>query len=416
MHKNTVVIGLRELPNPSGGHLKIKYYEALKGLSGKLSGNIDFIKFGEKNIHRYPQLPTGNLVSKLVTCVFSAFQTLPLCLMQPILMFEVWRVCAARVNSKKELFKLVISFPVWASSITKFINHNTGKTLICWGAYHAAGRFFNGNRVKFDKLIFMEFGMLPGSLSIDTRGLYGESWVVEDLVRYSKLKVTPKDICKAENYITYIKESRKSNKSYDADSDSRLPEGKKIFVVGGELYAAGVLPEGTRHSDKMSDLYKTNIELLKAVRECAPDDVTVVYKSHPNMAHLEIVNDGLIAAGVIVAGNEDIFSLINKVDVVVTILSSVAQLAIISGIPAVIAGRNPMWGKGCCYEVESRCSLQPSLAVSLSKGLSVEQNDCFRRYVARELRYSLYFLDCQYGRGLDQLIHDLNAGHLGDFP
>jgi hypothetical protein len=91
-----------------------------------------------------------------------------------------------------------------------------------------------------------------------------------------------------------------------------------------------------------------------------------------------------------------VLDVINYSDLTLTISSSVAQWSLIFDTPAVLAGKNPMWGKMCCYELTSNAELFDVIDKGLKFGFSVDMNRSFLEYVARELKYHLFVPETDY--------------------
>jgi hypothetical protein len=92
----------------------------------------------------------------------------------------------------------------------------------------------------------------------------------------------------------------------------------------------------------------------------------------------------------------EIHKLIKMSDLVITISSSVSHLSLTQEKPCILVGKNSLWGKGCCYELSEKKDLPSLMKVSLSRGVTQEQKNNFKKYVAREMEYKLYALNVNY--------------------
>lgn len=408
-----VIIGLKESGASALTQPKSLFYEKLVKELEVSKIVIQMRIFNRYEVSRYPEAVSSSVLIRLGAFLEGCIRILPQLLKDWGTICSCWKVASARVQGTRHLCGLLLDFLPWYQRMVEFLKQTEGDRVLCWGAYHCAGRFMREHRSRFLELLFLEYGMLPGHILCDASGLNGESWVVRRNFDYSKLMLDDSDRLKARNYIQQVAATKTSNKTYDASCDCLLPEQARVLVAGIELFGAGILPRDQKESYEGSPLYEDNVSLLRDLCSEVGQNVCVVYKGHPNMDRYEgfLETQGQY----VVAGKEDIFQLIEKVDVVVTLMSSVAQLALIAGKPVVLAGKNPMWGKGCTWEVNSRESIGEVVYSALAQGLTDTQRSAFVDYVARELKYVMYGIGST-GRDVSQFVNDLMEARLGYFP
>jgi hypothetical protein len=270
--------------------------------------------------------------------------------------------------------------------------------IILWGAYlpfHRVVRVL-GESVRAT-VICAEYGSLPGHVVFEESGINAESWPVSQSALFKNLPIDEHDLEFARQYIKSININRRSMKDYVANDGLvtiRKDRRSKVFVVGSELFASGIVPRMARSSKLLSPFFENNRKMLDfVVSQVKKDSWLILYKDHPNMASFPLSGIGdYDQSNVYVLGKIDIHDILDHSDVVVTLGSSVAQLSLIRDKPCVLLGRNAMYGKGCCYQVGEQADIADIIATALDVGLTAQQKLAFCEYVARELKYHMFAL------------------------
>ncbi|MCH7959625.1 MAG: hypothetical protein IID08_05820 [Candidatus Hydrogenedentes bacterium] len=262
-------------------------------------------------------------------------------------------------------------------------------------------------------VLYVEYGMLPGTIVFDEEGQMALSWVARNTESYRGLSVLPEHIEQAKRLTTRMREQRRSRKPQDSDMDiasivqEQRRAGKKILFYAGEHeYHAGILPRSLSYAPVHSPYYSGTLDALNSLAILAEsNDWHILFKPHPlhsgqGAPAIPILHDRITAVP-----GANVFDCIEHSDVVVTLVSQVSYLALIHAKPCVLLGRNPLSGKQCVYEPEDREDLEQALSDALSKGRTTEQIDAWHEHVARICTHYLFASDEDmrkpFGRGHD---------------
>ena len=257
-------------------------------------------------------------------------------------------------------------------------------------------------------VLYAEYGMLPGTIVFDEDGQMALSWVARNTESYRGLSVLPEHIEQAKRLTTRMREQRRSRKPQDTDVDiaaivrEQRSAGKKILFYAGEHeYHSGILPRSLSYAPVHSPFYSGTQDALNSLATLAKkNDWHILFKPHPLHSARGDAATPTLPDRITAVPGANVFDCIELSDVVITIVSQVSYLALIHETPCVLLGRNPLSGKNCVYEPESRDSLEQALLDALSKGLSEEKIDAWHEHVALITTYYLFALDQNEGEFL----------------
>ena len=105
---------------------------------------------------------------------------------------------------------------------------------------------------------------------------------------------------------------------------------------------------------------------------------------------------------VILSRGGDLFSLLEKSDLTVTLMSQVGYEALLHGRSVLMLGRCQLTGKGCAWERGGEESLHSAVSRALDGGYTEDMKQAFRAHVAHVLRDYAYddlsAREMRYGR------------------
>lgn len=266
-------------------------------------------------------------------------------------------------------------------------------------------------------VIFMEFGVLPGTFSIDTNGQMGESSIAIDYEKFLNKPVSTEEIIDAKNVIKFIKESRLNRNIQPVNNKlSNIKDKLKlnqpiILLLGQSDYESALLPYTMNTKRFHSPIVKSSDDSVRIIAELAQkNNYNIIYKPHPAMKHLNLKSD--IPSNVIVVDEVNIHDLIDLANIVVTVLSQSSYEALIRGIPVLMLGYNQLRGKGCTYEAFERENIESVLKEAIENGFTEKQEMAFNKHVAQLLKYYLFDdmirRDVSFGQSIESFVKYLN--------
>jgi hypothetical protein len=268
---------------------------------------------------------------------------------------------------------------------------------------------FNGNHYTLARLcrkmkipyLYVEYGALPGTLCFDEGGQMAESWAAQCPEEFLALSVDESDLALAQTFLEYLRGGKKSGKPQDAQASiqevverARDQDRKIIFYAGQNDWASGMLPRALPESRLHSHIYTDTLDALDHLSELAEaNDWQILFKPHPlvqdrhkdfQVAYPDRVNLVLGA---------NILECIEEADVVTTIVSQVAYLAMIHERPCVMLGRTQLRNKGCNYQVGLRDDVTPTMQHALHDGFHGKARERWLKHIAQMCKYYLFAID-----------------------
>lgn len=284
--------------------------------------------------------------------------------------------------------------------IIKLLDILEPRKVILWNEFYAFHHIFQGICLEKEiPLEYMEFGCIPGTFVIEKNGQQGESLIASDPEKFKCLPVSAAEEEQAGKVINYLCEA----------GLNRNPQPENVFIkkmisgykpgrpivtyMGQNDFESGFYPYTKRTRKFHSPVFKNTLDALEYLSRLAvKNGWNLVYKPHPIMKSLGHAGSPeqmeLFRAAQV--GDTDINSLIDESDVVVTILSQSAYIALIRGKPVVMLGYTQLRGKGCTYEAFGRRVIEGTIKSAVKKENFSEHLKNFRRHVACILKYYLY--------------------------
>ncbi len=270
-------------------------------------------------------------------------------------------------------------------------------------------------RKKGIPTIYMEFGSIPGTFSLEKNGQMGRSYPGIHSAEFANLPVSKTDLSKAEEVLRYLRETRLNRNSQPQNDNINVVKGRlevgrpTILFAGCNDYESGIYPY-TRESRQQSPVFKSSDEAVQFLSELARKHRwNLIYKPHPIVVYLERVKP--CDEGIIRIDDVDINELIDISDVIVTIVSQVSYISLIREKPICMLGYTQLRGKGCTYEAFSLRDVETALEKAVEDGFTSDQQVKFRKHTAQMLKYNLFddLTDKgrKFGQSMERAVHFL---------
>ena len=267
-----------------------------------------------------------------------------------------------------------------------------------WGTDYS-GNLLLGHLLKGSgaKTRVLEFGELPGTVSIGRKGIFGESDIALNWDKFSQLEVEDDDMTCANEFITKINRKELIPAS-SADSTYWLhknefnanPQSKPVvYVNGSELIASGHIYNRSLYS---AEIRNPNAFLLDRVLKIFdPEEYIIIYKDHP-MAKRQSKNmllDRKEFHGVVFADGYTMGSILDMASVVISFPSKVVMTSIMLMKPTIVVGN---------FTLPAHLSVPWLLDESAFNNIELldavpDNLESLSRCVARMLKYSLVKID-----------------------
>lgn len=271
------------------------------------------------------------------------------------------------------------------------------KRVILWNEFYAFHHIIkNVCKEKKIEVIYMEFGCVPGTIAIDKHGQQGESEVALKLIK-EKRKFIPERIGNIKQVINFLKESglnrnKQPEKEFLIEQICKYKIGRPIITFMEQNdYESGLYPYSEEARKFHSPIFQSSQEAAKYIEcICKNNNWNFIYKPHPIMKSLGHYYSTNEETSVTILDDVNINSLVEKSDVVITILSQSAYISLIQEIPVVMLGYTQLKGKSCCYEAFKINRIESTIKRALKHGYTKRQKKNFNKHIKQMLEYNLY--------------------------
>lgn len=271
-----------------------------------------------------------------------------------------------------------------------------GKVLI-WNQFYPFHILINAIcKEKNIDILYMEYGVLPGTYLVERKGQMGESYPAVCSRQFQELKITNDDIIEAEKVYEYLHESginRKEQPRNDEieEAKKRIDNKRPIIVYTGQNdYESGLYPYTEKTKKYHSPIFRSSNDAALFLAEISErNGWNFIYKPHPLCADIKI-DEIKLPDRAIVIEKCNINELLDWADVNITILSTTGYISLIRKKPTVMLGYTQLRDKGCNYQAFSMDAVEGEIVKALQWGYTKEQEKAFVRHIARLLKYYLY--------------------------
>ena len=302
-----------------------------------------------------------------------------------------------------------------------FLDHYRPAAVVLWC------EFFCGHVILKDiceekniKVLYMEFGALPGTFAIEKNGQMGESDVSTKYQEFKELTVTDDELEKADQILDFLRQSglnRRPQPKTDVIKEIQKkynPDYPTVVFFGQNDFEAGILPYTNRSKEYHSPIFSSSDDAAVYLYQMAKvNHWNFIYKPHQVMVRVGECLKEKFPSSMIWVGDTDINEIIDLADVCVTIVSQCGYVSLIRQKPTVMLGYTQLRGKECCYESFRIDEIESTIKKAISEGFSKEQREAFRKHVAQLLKYYLFDDQIkkpfQIGRNISEAIDFFNS-------
>lgn len=257
--------------------------------------------------------------------------------------------------------------------------------VLMWNAFTASHQILASEmRKRRISALYMEFGILPGTMGFDLRGQMGQS-----ALAHEPLLPMPQDaLDEAVQVIAYLSRRQLNRYAQYADDAShviRLPKhrGRVITLIGQNDYESGICPYDETARQEHSPWYASTADALAELAEvCQARGDTLVFRPHPTMPP----QTEPLPRNVLYSRGGNLFSLLEQSDLVVTLMSQVGYEALLHHRNVLMLGRCQLSGKGCVWERRPQESLRDAVERAVSGGYTPQMRQSFQCHIAHVIR------------------------------
>ncbi|HUT75573.1 MAG TPA: hypothetical protein VM221_12160 [Armatimonadota bacterium] len=240
-----------------------------------------------------------------------------------------------------------------------------------------------------------ERGLVPDSMVMDTEGVNAGSYLCGP--KWEEIAARPLDAEGEQIVADYRQRHAAERRSVIAVGSATAGEdlSRELGVPGGaKVILCPVQLDLDTNPILFSPHFPTNSDVARALVEAGGGrDFYVLLKAHPeDMTDPSRYQELLGDAGRVVGKDVPLHSLMDLTDIVVTRNSTVGFEGLLLGKPAVVLGRSIYSHKGFTRDVTDVGSLRQALEAAATEGLTPEQDEVFRRFLAYFLRRYHYYV------------------------
>jgi hypothetical protein len=406
-----------------------KHFDTLHIFNANESNHINVDGFEEEFFPLWlfnTKKDSGRLIEGLFvffTLIFSSPQVL-----REVLILE-FKALPFRFKWKRKRLKRIFRMLVrgicglgQVSRVFRRFSFCDGDTVIVWSEHMSGIRLLKREvRRSGGRLIFSEYGELPGTTFICDCGLFHESWPLRYKEKFSALPISSDEIAEMAKYLENIVNKRISSKVGQYASDLtfdalKVQKGKPIiYINGAQSQASGLLPRCSSFSKEYSPYFASNEAMLKYFSKLAEKhDWTILYKDHPNTCNYfpgRKLRDGAWGGHVKILENIDIYEILVLADLTVSLGSKTVCLSLLNQVPVLLMGPysiNPDNLSSGVYTSDD-CEETIISAVQSARRDGVD-GDEVTEYFTRMMKYYYYSMDDDaeslFGRGRQQFWKD----------
>lgn len=280
----------------------------------------------------------------------------------------------------------------------EFLDYYKPDTVILWCEFYCGHNILKDICEERDiKVIYMEFGALPGTVALEESGQMGESDVATKWEEFLGKSVSDEEIGNGEKILKYLKETglnRRTQIKTNVIEDFRkkyIPGRPTVVMFGQNDYEAGIKPYTENSRKYHSPIFEGSDDAALFVEKLAiKNNWNYIYKPHQMMVRVGECLENSFSSSVTWVGDSDINELIDIADVVITIVSQCGYVSLIRDKATVMLGYTQLRGKGCTYEAFNKNEIENIIKLAIENGYTEEQKEAFRKHTAQLLKYYLF--------------------------
>ncbi len=240
-------------------------------------------------------------------------------------------------------------------------------------------------------VFYLERGLLPDSLVVDPEGVNARSYLCGPNRPALGLIADAGEAAAVRQYMASLAAGRRNvvaqpaaKRAGELRQQLRLPASGRVLMVPAQIdWDTNILYN--------SPFFAGNADLLRALVEVVPDDVSIVFKPHPEDP-TSVDCGGLLGDRGTVAHGVDLHSLAELSDVVVVRNSTVGLEAVAHRKPVVVAARAIYSGRGFTYDLNDAADLGRVVGTALEEGFSAPMGAAAESFYHHLMKDYLYFL------------------------
>jgi capsular polysaccharide export protein len=214
--------------------------------------------------------------------------------------------------------------------------------LVLWGRKQEVPARFAGRCSRVEDGFIRSKGLgaafnFPYSWVVDDTGIYFDASAPSDLEVLLEGGFSEADLATARELAALLREKRLTKYNLTGNPvslDPGLVRGRRVLLVPGQVEADASILFG-------SPELKSNLDLLRRVRECEPD-ACIVFKAHPDLVagarHGKVLPPGYAEACDLAVTEGNVLDWLDLCDEVHTMTSTVGFEALIRGVPVTTYG------------------------------------------------------------------------------
>lgn len=295
-----------------------------------------------------------------------------------------------------------------AKFIEKILDELRPKEVVLWNEFYPFHKMFsNFCRKRGINVRYMEFGVIPGTFSIEEYGQMGNSELAVQTIAMQRRRVNQLD--KAKQVLSYLRKTEANRYLQPSETDfvneMDYEENRLIITFWGQNdEESGICPYNKESKRRHSCFFKSSEDAAKYLRSiCNKNGWVFIYKPHP--ARIDRLGVPVIN-GVKTITKINVNRLIDYSDVNIVISSQMAYISLIRNKPVVLLGKNQLHKKKCAFEPWTKKGIEKAIKKAIRKGMSKRQKNNFLIHIADLL--NMYLFDdlgsrnLRYGKNIEK--------------
>ena len=309
-----------------------------------------------------------------------------------------------------------IELHAYAISFNKYISETRPDLVVIWHQFNPVSKLIHAICLeKKIKTIFIEYGVIPGTVNYDIFGQMGESIIATNVIAFNELKLKDEFRISAQDFIKKFNENRFSRHLpilSESVKDVLLKKNVDkpiVFYAGQNDIDAGLIPRNEKSKKFHSPIFCDTLDAFYSLygKTEADNSFHLLFKPHPN--YTRIARDLPDNENCTIKNDGDIFEFIEASEVVITIVSQVAYLAALMGKKVLMLGNNQIIASQLVKRISNRENLGEVLNDLIKANWDLENAKFeFSDHIARLLQYYSFKSSnkIKHGRGIDFLVKE----------